>query len=317
MTVRSGAFRGRRPVGRQPSRPPPDPDPRPPGADRAADLPAEGGGPWAGPDGPVAAAGARAAGRRAPDADRPRPHDPLGQRRRRPAGDRRRPAQTAHGAGGRPGGGASLWIPVSRYSRSDLAPVVVKDSTGAVVPRFTHRDSNRVTAAAFVRLLSMLIDAHHDVTARGHGRPQAPAHPPAVALADRGGDRRAGDRGLAAARPASAPRSTTPAADRPTGRRRRAGGRRAGGPRPRAGRARRRCARRRPQRDPLLPFAHLLQLACSQYMLVVLLDAAHPRRFLTWDAPLLPGRTPERAAAALRAERAAGQPRVRRSSTRP
>ena len=42
--------------------------------------------------------------------------------------------------------------------------MVVKDSTGEVVPQFTHRDSNRVTAAAFVRLLSMLIDAHKDVT---------------------------------------------------------------------------------------------------------------------------------------------------------
>src|ERR1700754_779036 len=56
--------------------------------------------------------------------------------------------------------GPALWIPVSRYSRSDLAPVVLKDSAGAVVPRFTPRDANRVTAAAFVRLLSMVIYSH-------------------------------------------------------------------------------------------------------------------------------------------------------------
>src|SRR5262249_54462115 len=64
-----------------------------------------------------------------------------------------------------PGHGAALWVPVSRYSRRDLAPVVVKDSTGEVVPRFTHRDSNRLTAAALLRLLSLLLDAHKDVTA--------------------------------------------------------------------------------------------------------------------------------------------------------
>src|SRR5262249_15237710 len=37
------------------------------------------------------------------------------------------PAETAPG-----GHGPSLWVPVSRYSRGDLAPVVVKESTGQV-----------------------------------------------------------------------------------------------------------------------------------------------------------------------------------------
>ena len=63
-----------------------------------------------------------------------------------------------------PGRTASLWVPVSRYSRRDLAPVVIRDSSGEVVPRLTHRDANRVTAAAFVRLLSMLVNAHEDVS---------------------------------------------------------------------------------------------------------------------------------------------------------
>src|SRR3954467_12306465 len=31
-----------------------------------------------------------------------------------------------------PGGHGSLWVPVSRYSRRDLAPVVIRDSSGEV-----------------------------------------------------------------------------------------------------------------------------------------------------------------------------------------
>jgi hypothetical protein len=77
-----------------------------------------------------------------------------------------------------------------RYSRRDLAPAVIRDARGEVVPRLSHRDANRVIAAAFVKLLLMLINAHDDVSA-----PASPIHqlrhPPAVAVADRGGDHRA------------------------------------------------------------------------------------------------------------------------------
>jgi hypothetical protein len=38
----------------------------------------------------------------------------------------------------------------------------------------------------------------------------------------------------------------------------------------------------------VVPFARLLQLATRQYMLVAQLDMDRPRRFLTWEAPLLP-----------------------------
>ncbi|MEV0719192.1 hypothetical protein [Asanoa sp. NPDC050611] len=185
--------------------------------------------------------------------------------------------------------GAALWIPISRYSRSDLAPVVVKDSTGEVVPRFTHRDSNRVTAAAFVRLFAMLIDAHRDVTIRDtvvhklrhtHQRSRWLIEAALAELVTAGSLPEAGVRTpLDYAR--LMPRS------------------------PADGRE----ADARAVRDLALagldelwpadgrngirlPFAHLLSLACSQYMLIVLLDAAQPRRFLMWDAPLLPGRRP-------------------------
>ncbi|MDG4821810.1 hypothetical protein O7635_08080 [Asanoa sp. WMMD1127] len=186
------------------------------------------------------------------------------------------------------GHGTSLWIPVSRYSRSDLAPVVVKDSTGAVVPRFTHRDSNRVTAAAFVRLLSMLIDAHRDVTIRDtvvhrlrhtHQRSRWLVEAAIAELVSAGS---LPERGI---------RTPLDYALLPP---------RAPGDREVDARAVRDLALA--GLDELwpadgrsgtrLPFAHLLSLACSQYMLIVLLDAATPRRYLVWDAPLLPGRRP-------------------------
>ena len=49
--------------------------------------------------------------------------------------------------------------------------MVIRDSNGEVVPRLSHRDANRVTAAAFVKLLFMLINAHDDVSA-----PASPIH---------------------------------------------------------------------------------------------------------------------------------------------
>lgn len=184
---------------------------------------------------------------------------------------------------------ASLWVPVSRYSRRDLAPVIVRDSSGSVMPRLTHRDATRYTAAAFVRLLSMLINAHEDVSA-----PDSPIHrlrhthqrsrwlieaavtemisvgsPMGQALrtpldhaeliAVTGRDGRESDShairtlalaGLDALFPAQ------------------------GG------------------KDLLLPFARLLQLAARQYTLVILLDLERPQRFLTWEAPLLPAQRP-------------------------
>lgn len=195
----------------------------------------------------------------------------------------------AVGAGG---DGESLWVPVSRYSRRDLAPVVVRDSTGEVLPRLTHRDSNRVTAAGFVRLLSMLIDAHKDVTVddsvihklrHTHQRSRWLIE---AAIAE-----------LVTAGSPSAERLRTPVhyakladpAPTVTGKRWEVDSR-----------AVRDLALAGlealfPGKDGnavVLPFAHLLHLACRQYMLIVLLSSDRPRRFLTWDAPLLPAQRP-------------------------
>lgn len=190
------------------------------------------------------------------------------------------------------GHGPSLWVPVSRYSRRDLAPVIVKDSTGEVVPRFTHRDSNRVAAAAFVRLLSMLLDAHPDVTVENtvihklrhtHQRSRwliEAAITELVTVGSSGGER------------LRTPMDHAQLPDRPL-----------------AASGGRRVVDSRDVRDLALvgldallpvgernglaaPFAHLLQLASRQFMLIVLLPLERPRRFLSWDAPLLPAQLP-------------------------
>jgi hypothetical protein len=180
------------------------------------------------------------------------------------------------------GGRESLWVPVSRYSRRDLAPVMIRDSSGDVVPRLSHRDANRVTAAAFVKLLSMLINAHDDVSTPAspvhqlrhtHQRSRwlieaaitelimvgSPAGPrlhtpldhaelvtPGVRNGNSSSVRNLALVGLDVLFPAE------------------------GGDR------------------LLIPFARLLQLATRQYILVAQLAADRPRRFLTWEAPLLP-----------------------------
>jgi hypothetical protein len=186
----------------------------------------------------------------------------------------------------------SLWVPVSRYSRRDLAPVIVKESTGHVVPRLTHRDSDRVTAAALVRLLSMLLDAHKDVLAEDtvihrlrhtHQRSRwliesAVTELVTVGSPVGGRPRTTVDHARLAERPATA-----------------ANGRRAIDSAAVRDLALAGLDALFPEADDdgaVSPFAHLLQLACSQYMIVVLIPLDRPRQFLTWEAPLLPAHRP-------------------------
>jgi uncharacterized membrane protein len=179
--------------------------------------------------------------------------------------------------------GTSLWVPVSRYSRRDLAPVVIRDSNGEVVPRLSHRDANRFTAAAFVKLLFMLINAHDDVSS-----PASPVHQlrhthqrsrwlieaaitELITVGSPVGQRLHTplDHAVLDAAPGGRASSSRAVRDLaligldalfPT------------------------------EGDDhlLVPFARLLQLAARQYILVAQLGLDRPRRFLTWDAPLLP-----------------------------
>jgi len=186
---------------------------------------------------------------------------------------------------------ASLWVPISRYSRRDLAPVVVRESTGVVLPRLTFRDSSRATAAAFVRLLSMLLDAHPGVTVEGtvpyklrhtHQRARwlieaAITELVAGGSPSDGGFRTPVDHAQLPERPAGDAAGTTPVDSWAV--------------RDLALEGLDELLHER-DGDQVVPFAPLLHVACRQYMLVVLLSPDRPRRFLTWDAPLLPAQRP-------------------------
>lgn len=170
-------------------------------------------------------------------------------------------------------GDAALWVPVSRYSRRDLAPVVIRDLNGEVVPRLSHRDANRVTAAAFVKLLFMLINAHDDVSAptspihqlrHTHQRSRWLIETAITELIMVGSP--AGQRLRTPLDHAALPASSHSVRDLAL-----------------AG-----LDALFPAEGGDVPFARLLQLAIRQYILVAQLGLDRPRRFLTWEAPLLP-----------------------------
>jgi hypothetical protein len=173
----------------------------------------------------------------------------------------------------------AVWVPVSRYGRSDLAPVVVRDSEDAVVPRMTHRETKQVMVAAMLRLLDMLIEAHvaSVSTSKVH---ELQANPRSRWLIE-AAVMQLVDAGLDDVRPAGRPfsgQAPSSAAKLVVGTRRLAS----------------------EALDGLLaqsrePFAQLLDRACREYALVVLLPQEKARVFLRWDAPLLPANRPDRA----------------------
>ena len=52
---------------------------------------------------------------------------------------------------------AGVWIPVARLNRVDLAPVIMRDATGAVAPRLTTEAVTRVLSAGLSRLLKLML----------------------------------------------------------------------------------------------------------------------------------------------------------------
>jgi hypothetical protein len=57
----------------------------------------------------------------------------------------------------------TVWVPVSRHSRRDLSPVVVRDSMGYVVPRQTTQETARLLTAGLTRLFRLLLDTDRRV----------------------------------------------------------------------------------------------------------------------------------------------------------
>lgn len=61
----------------------------------------------------------------------------------------------------------NVWLPLERHSRDALAPVVVRDADGQVVPRLTGLETSRAVASGLVRLFGLLVDGHPDSSTPG------------------------------------------------------------------------------------------------------------------------------------------------------
>ena len=63
-----------------------------------------------------------------------------------------------------------LWVPISRHSREDLAPVVVKDADGTVVPRLTQQAATNAVIAGVTRLFRMQLRSQRPADAADRSR---------------------------------------------------------------------------------------------------------------------------------------------------
>jgi hypothetical protein len=54
---------------------------------------------------------------------------------------------------------AAVWLPVARQARTDQAPVVVRDATGAVMPRATHQETARALTQGMSKAFRMFLEA--------------------------------------------------------------------------------------------------------------------------------------------------------------
>lgn len=53
----------------------------------------------------------------------------------------------------------AVWLPVARQARTDQAPIVVRDATGAVMPRATHQETARALTQGMSKAFRMFLEA--------------------------------------------------------------------------------------------------------------------------------------------------------------
>ena len=188
-----------------------------------------------------------------------------------------------------------VWVPIARHRRQDVTPVLVRDSTDAVLPRLTHHEVTRRVAAGLIRLFRLLLATNPDTTLPGHplhdlrhehNRSRWLIEHAVLRLVDDGasGHLREVTELSGAATRTPVPRGTTPEASVA----------RARGTDSYSIRARAAEGLRLLLGESGHPFPHLLDVAAGEYLLVVLVPRVADRCFLTYDAPLLPARRPPR-----------------------
>lgn len=179
---------------------------------------------------------------------------------------------------------SSIWIPLARQSRKDLAPIVVRDSAGSVLPRLTHYETSRAVRFGLARLFRMFLDAdprsgepgeHLHEIRHVRNRSRWLIEAAIGEMVERSIVKETGEspRWLNPQRPSGEPLRT----------------------------ARRRWAQPDHIRlaaataveqlfDANSPFLRLLDVASSEYLLVVLVETAHKDLYLRYEAPLLPAK---------------------------
>jgi hypothetical protein len=174
-----------------------------------------------------------------------------------------------------PAGGAArpaVWLPVSRQSRSDMAPVVVRDAAGNVVPRMPQVETAQALIHGMCKAFRMFLTSDRRTE-----------EPGALLHAVKNNSNRS--RWLIEATIAELI----------------TGGGRPGSPVP-AHAARRRATDSDSIRDkaaraveelfqPGSPFLRLLDVASQEYLLVVEVPTFKAQSFLRYDAPVIPART--------------------------
>lgn len=173
------------------------------------------------------------------------------------------------GSGGRPAG---VWLPVSRQARTDMAPVVVRDAAGNVVPRMPQVETAQALVHGMCKAFRMFLTSDRRTE-----------HPGALLHAVKNNSNRS--RWLIEATIADLIN----------------GGGRAGDAIPPSG-ARGRATDSDTIRDkaalaveqlfqPDSPFLRLLDVASQEYLLVVEVPTYKAQSFLRYDAPVIPARS--------------------------
>ena len=166
----------------------------------------------------------------------------------------------------------AVWLPVARQSRTDLAPVVVRDAAGNVVPRTTQVETASALTHGMAKAFRMFLTADPRTEDRNDllhevrytlNRSRWLIEATIAAMIENGAGQRSGLR-----RPTNGDRATDSASIR--------------------GKAAAAVVQLFP---PDSPFLSLLDIAASEYLLVVEVPTDKAQSFLRYDAPVMPARS--------------------------
>ena len=186
-----------------------------------------------------------------------------------------------------------VWVPIARHRRQDVSPVLVRDATGAVLPRLTHHEVGTRVSAGLIRLFRLLLATTPESTLEGHplhdlrhrqNRSRWLIEHAIQRLVDSGASSHLRDVTALAggANLAPVPRGATLEASRARTRETDSYAIRSHADR----------ALRVLFGDPEHPFPQLLEFAATEFLLVVLVSRMTDRSFIGFDAPLLPASRP-------------------------